>query len=890
MEVDTLDYIIYSKQITESDSDDINVVGMTRNLTSQDAAVWRGLVSVEPTLEQPAVGIFHGPESDFLLVRADHQQPGHIIYQYTRLPRHVLQMMSGNLRQLVETTQRYPNGNTLAAIEIPPQPTWIPGQRSAVLQQLIERYDAQVLFSLLAAALDERKLLIRGFEPAADKRLELIQGLLLLLPSTMRPFLTFATSVKSPAQIQGRVIFNDNKQDATRWVVDMQNASAAVIPSSPYVELLQARWNGDFDAFIADLRGLELIGAQFGQELYLTQGLTETTHRFMLNQRVLSGEAVSGEELKAILSDADSLTDDTLQPYTERLLDYCLNERDAEAVNILAPFIDREDAVGDALRNTLMNALNDAPDAVYFFIRTFLATNPDAYDSWLSHLHAAAVVALQIAINDGDNETLMSWLRLIAREPVSYQLAQVLKNGILAARQRAYEDGELGSRLLVFASKRTPNLIDTLLNDDKLVNRLASPLGPALTTHEADAMLESFQLGEEISLILLAQTIATAPAALQPQHIYHLWHMTTYEGQDGLPEHYRPLNLVDKLIEDKLAHLSRESLEALLISAIETTRFHQLIATVPHDRFNLLISVYEQAQASAERVLTLTQQLLEDETLTAQQTIDIYVQIASRRRWQRDTLLLVEQIARSIQREQDLSISSDVLWHMFNLVTEAESELAARNISRRLLAHAEGLQNEGEPITTLNRLEERLRWSSSARAYVINWLRGYTRHQSLTRLQQLRKSLEGKRNLEEAQSIVDTAIAFRKMLGNRSLEDFTAAISIAYSVLQAISESFDPVNKQPINFDAATIRGELEIQNPQLPPEERSIVSKNMRELAQIIITMSDHRRKATLIRSEENIERQLYTGEQRPQSAIDTLKWLSGYLSGAQDKDDNGS
>ncbi len=41
-------------------------------------------------------------------------------------------------------------------------------------------------------------------------------------------------------------------------------------------------------------------------------------------------------------------------------------------------------------------------------------------------------------------------------------------------------------------------------------------------------------------------------------------------------------------------------------------------------------------------------------------------------------------------------------------------------------------------------------------------------------------------------------------------------------------------------------------------------------------------------MRSDENFARQLMAGQQRPQSAVDAMKWLSGYLEGLQNDDES--
>ena len=124
----------------------------------------------------------------------------------------------------------------------------------------------------------------------------------------------------------------------------------------------------------------------------------------------------------------------------------------------------------------------------------------------------------------------------------------------------------------------------------------------------------------------------------------------------------------------------------------------------------------------------------------------------------------------------------------------------------------------------------------------------------------------------------------RRIMGNRTLEEFSEDVATTYTLLQALSEGFDLSDKL---VDSTTIRNEIDARADELPIELRPVLSTNLKELAQIVTTLSDNRSKPSLIRSDDSIERQLLKGEQDPQSALDVMRWLSGYLEGVQ-KEDN--
>ena len=150
-------------------------------------------------------------------------------------------------------------------------------------------------------------------------------------------------------------------------------------------------------------------------------------------------------------------------------------------------------------------------------------------------------------------------------------------------------------------------------------------------------------------------------------------------------------------------------------------------------------------------------------------------------------------------------------------------------------------------------------------------------------------SLATSRPLAHKREVVQTILAFRRMLGTRSMSDFASAIDDVFDLLQHLSAAFDPRNHQPIGFDDATIRAELDAHSSELSQNARVVLAHNLRELALLIGNMGDLRSRNTLVR--QNIERQILTGEHAPESAVDALKWVAAWLehTSANEPEENG-
>nr|MCU0482530.1 hypothetical protein [Anaerolineae bacterium] len=165
------------------------------------------------------------------------------------------------------------------------------------------------------------------------------------------------------------------------------------------------------------------------------------------------------------------------QSNAQQLLRYALQERHTEAVVYLLTFMADVPDARPFIQAELEAWMNNEPDAVYFFARTALATHFD--DVWLPLLTSSARASLGIVIEQGDSESVLEWLRLIAREPATYQLNDIMREGIRSAQLRAHDDGVLGGRLLLFTLKRASDLVGVMMNDHEFISVLATPIGVA---------------------------------------------------------------------------------------------------------------------------------------------------------------------------------------------------------------------------------------------------------------------------------------------------------------------------------------------------------------------------------------------------------------------------
>lgn len=908
---ETLHRIIYGRPTAEDETGSaLQLLAKSSEVTAEEASLWRSRVTLDP-LDAPAfeasqaAGIFSGTGRNFLLARAHHQNDDlqQTAYELLPLPRKLLEQMSGRLEPLfILMTEPIPDFDqplqSISPVELPPVLPWTREEQLARLKAALETFAENQfdrLLMLLGAAIDSRRLLIRAFPGLMRDRFALVQGLMALLPSAARPDLTFSTHSRSAAS-DVCVLFSESPGGGRQWIVDWRTRSFPldVLGRQPYISLLQKLWHGDVSALVETLVSMDGLADHLMAGLELKDGLDRITEQVELDQRVVNGADVAASSLKRVLTSSLPLAADVRRRYSERLMQHALEARDTEAALIVALEMDEDTGLDSVLSQLLDEALNTQPDSVYVFVRTRLNDAMEVDPRWLERLKVAAQQSVNVAVNNADGETILNWLRLLAREPAAYQLGDVLRHSILTAQARAHEDGELARQLLVLTVKRDPQIIDQLLDDTALVKALPENMGQVIREYAGQPLLTLQRRGPEMFLVAMARAArARAVRQFNVETINQVWRLYAAGQNFNLPDHYRPESVVTLWVSEGAEWLDRSALESILTLTLADGRdelFYRFAHHLAeHEKLMAILpSALQNSQRNVNDLLTLMNQLLLNGDLFPQQAVDTTITLLDLREWRQAALPLVEHISRLIQQHSDLEIPLTTVWNLLDIAARSRAEPIARLAARQIFNDIERQDgNEAALVEMLLPLLEQVQWSQNAQYYIFNWWRSYIRLQPLARLGRIDKQLEGKRTLDDLRVILQTALAFQRMLGKRSLYDFAQVMKTALAVLSDISESFDPSPKNTLNFDMETIRAELSAREAELSNEERKILARNFKDLAQLIGEMGDQRSKANLMRRGDNIDRQLMTGEQQPVSAVDAMKWMSGYLDGVQSKGD---
>ena len=440
------------------------------------------------------------------------------------------------------------------------------------------------VLTLLGALLDDRRLVIAGFPRDFRGRLALISSLQALIPGRLAARFTFASHAPAKCLNQPQLSFADEDDDESSWVYDWSKpAVIAEALDHPYIDLLRALWAGDGSALSAAIQGLSPLAISAAEIGDLGRALQQVADGYRVDRQSRTPtEVVSTEAIINALDGALPPSDETRRQYIRRLLHNALSERDMAAGRRVAEELDRDAELEAALASVFDEMLEDQPDAVYVFIRNRLR-RLGIDEKWIPRLQTAARNSLEVAIEDADVGTLAGWLELIAHEPQTYQLSDVLRAGILLAKERAYTDGELGSHLILIAVRRVPDVVDALFEDRKLIGALETKVRIALQTPTAESLEQLVDEKVEYFLLALYHGIQVSDEILVTLATARsLWSLYASDERVNLPAVYRPPAVARLLATEATEQMTDDAVDYLFERIIQCEDRKLIADTAQH--------------------------------------------------------------------------------------------------------------------------------------------------------------------------------------------------------------------------------------------------------------------------------------------------------------------
>lgn len=872
---------------------EVTLLARTDGITRQMADTWR---ETAPLIADPApnghtLGVFLLPNRDFVVAKAwiADNTPR---YLYTGVPAAMMRERRGNLAALIDAPLPYVNGSDeLAMLHVSPVMGWTTEERAALVGRLIEQFETgEGILSLLNAALSPERLLIHNHNGDSHDRLAVVMGLMALLPPCARADLTFSTRHPDTAiSRRGRVVFGANKT-SPRWVVDWEQREVALSERewSPYVNLLAKVWDDDLGRLFDALDRIDPLGDCHRVQEDQIEVLDEMVERYTFYMQVEANAVVRPDDLKAALSDGERLPLAWSRRYAELLLPHALENRDTEADSLIARQMDIDPELDDQLGAQMKALLNEMPDLVYVFVRQRLGEG--VTDRWLVRLHDAAEQSLWVALDSEEPSLILSWLRLLAREPRRFLLGDVVQRGMQASLPFAARDAEFAMALLVLSARFVAEMIDPLIDDPDFVKGLPETARLALTEFDRDDLAELQDHSTSLFLVGMGRAAAAhAGDAFEAGALERVLALHAGERKFNLNSPYVPLAVLRICAETGADWLSANALETMLAATL-VNRDDDLFPTLTGhlaERNQLaahLAGALHRAGCAVNQSLDTIAILTASGKLKAIDALTVYVQLLERQGWNETTQPFMEAVGRLLHHNPEATLPKGTVMKLLETAATLRDESIIRAAAITMLqdlARGEDVEAFAEGI---KQVFSQLAWSTTARPTVIHWWRNFVQSQSTTRLIKLEALLEGSRVTDDVLTILRSVLAVRRMMGKRDVSAFAEAVNTTYNVLEMMTTAFEVGERSSTRFDPVTVRLSLMQMHDTLSPHERQILSNSLKELAGLIARIGDNRTKAGLIgRSKDNLDRSLMSGEQSPQGAVDAMKWMAGFFAGSQ-------
>lgn len=898
MSENVLQHLTYGRAIVgDVPEESADILAISEALTPDDLSVLRLAASVAP---MPLDGLFethavsympYGNDGEYVLARTHYQRAERTMpaTQYIVLPREVaaqhvnINDLIGLIDSEIPTLKVF--HAPVAPLGAPNTSEWSSEADVQVITQVLSKHangDIKLLLATLGAVL-QTGAIVCNFTMNWRERFTLVRALMALLPPALRYRMSFSTYTNDLGGTLPHLVFTGVDYETSYTRIDWGTKTYdAELLEQPYVAHLNTLWDNDLGELLGQIAAISV----YATSQQTLADLAALAKRHQHDLAVQHHNVIHIDDLMSTLQGDTPPLGALRRQYIERLFRETLAARNADAAVYLADQFDADEDLNNYAHTVMFDYLKSQPDSIYAFVRARLVQGTS--DKWLMWLKAAAASSLEIALGTGDDTTLANWLTLIGREPLRYELSSVLHEGILGASKAAHSNPELAKQLITLAIKRQPETLDTLLSDEQLVVQLSETVQSVLTDNNPQAIDAVATEWREFFLLTLQRALEDDVRCISPTAVRHLWSIQTQNNNNTLPPQYRPVSIIQLIALDGDALLDGglETLLTLILRDKQDEFFFEIAPALSESEqlAPVMAGVLIQSGRDANAIINIVGTLRRQEHFTAQEAVNTYSAIIGQHTNENTTLLL-EQLGRVLSQYPDATAPQAILWRMTEQSAETKNEQMSRAATRRLLTLFNDMVSEASLIESIQSLRKATNWSQNAKSSLNKWWRDYARQQQLGQLQKLDKALEGHRNLEDLRSVAQTIIAMRRVIGERTLAQFSDDIATTFTILQALSEGFDPDGKTTMPVDSATIRNELTARAEELPHETRHVLATNLKELAQLVTSLAENRSKLAF-RNEDAVERQLAKGQQQPQSAIDVMRWLSGYFDGLQAPD----
>jgi hypothetical protein len=860
-----------------------------------------------------ALGLFRGETTDFILVKAQHNDAGHPQVLYILTPVAPLRALGGNLLALRSIAMMdMPSFSEVKTNLLPfelrdPAPPSAEEQTGALLDLLLYCHDSfKIVEGILAALIHGWPLAIVNSPPVLEKRLRFLQGLLSLLPIPARVGITFATHVADPASSPVQVKFlSQHAVPAQHLVFDQENGKLLTDPPEhSYSHYMIAQLRLDPSLVIEQTGQLSRTAVwRAMHKENLDRALAWVSRRAAVDQTVRDGQPADRDIVAAILREDPTLPDDLRLLYVRHLLAFALALNEPGSADVVPTVCVGNPEIAQAAVDQLRAAIDSGQAHTAFeLLERWMLRVPEASAiQWHPILSAAARQHLKDLLDGHQPDEAVEFIDYLLRAQPALRLDEAMPDLVRTAVQVAPPHPKLAQTLFLTAVKALPaGELHRLMLDEQFARQLPTETQAALAHLQPEpcdpASPRALDQGARVfgnghRMRVLARFVECAaflhrPELIDTAGLQALLVMT----QSSEVESYQALaqQVVDDLSEvsaiQALDPPGARVLVQLLLQihdfsgAIGLLEFYQNAVFGPErlDEYTRLVGELFRMVALPPEALNEALVHLEGSQIRPEPRATIFCSALINRQWAEDQEYAARRLTTMIFNDNSLI---DVIGHenmlkLLDFYARPHNALDALRVAAALVDHTVHMGAEGAVF--IARMWPSITWDAEVSQAAVELARRLVRGVPLREAPTLITYFSTQLGAQIGESLRAT-ILMRHVMAEPELMQFVEAVHTAARLLIDLATAYHTDKDLPPSH---RLRRDLDQMTGNLSEPERQRVAQNILEITRCVIELGHNR---TQKRGTPSAEELLIQGKMTPQNGVDLLRFIGGHFADRQ-------
>ncbi len=866
--------------------------------------------------DSDTVGIFRGHTVGRILAHArrDRSESGVSnipTVHYLLLPEHVLDVPGTNTEILLKLIAQDVPTFSAPTAELPPYsfPTPSPPtikQQMRAFTSLLTRCqnDTRTVRGLLASIVQGEALAVVNCNAPLKTRIQFFRGLLALLPTPARAWVTLATHVSTgrpgPAQVKflTRGAVPPDGHQVFDWEQGVLTTSP---PHDPYSSFAVGQIQLNPIGFSKRLVALADTTRHHMASHTLTEALARVARRATMDTALAEGQPLYRDDVFNLLETDPTLPPEIRAGYAGYLLRVTLALDEPEPADVLIPLIQEDRGLATAMFAQLEQSLPEGQaGAAYHLLKRWLDKAPDLLEAWPRIFGAVSLAYQQTLVKADDIRGVATLLTELEHAPAKFELEPFMSKILLAGLPFARKNSRIARAVLRLAAHHLEaREFDVLIADDAFVNQLPAPVQTALTYLDPDKPIEGSGRGVllragkalgERGVVVLARLAENAMAVKRQELV-------------DVPALEALRQLAQSPYAGRFAEILRQTVSALVRSEELTTLpepgplllaqimflldrpddlaellasyQHKLFGALRRDEFRqLLRALFQVTPVSAEQAIAALKALESFGDIDRHGLALAYRSTLHAHDWSPATAYAVEVLLAQMDDRAELAVTLGFPFtvELFRYVADSGKKDDLVRVAKPLFDYLPEDASQAAPV--LRRVWPLLAKDPGIRDTAIELLRVYARRIPAEQAVKLLRLFKSKRTRRERNAL-EAMLVLRPVFETRDLRTLAKQVREAVGLFGDFLASFEynpPPGPKLLTKETRALTGRLS--------------KRDVAKLSAQAMALADYIEQLGRAHNKDNTKESLIANQAVPRSGIGLLYWLGGYFAEGEHKE----